>query len=151
LASEDERHYLFGYLEERFGIPEDLFKEYLLFRRKQSWQLIKSVPQISTAAQLKVIKVGLRVFQRVGAFVKPTTRMIQMFGHRATKAKLEIDEEQLAILLSGEELSVDLAIDRGYVILTLKGKRVLGLGFFINGKVRSQISRKELRKAMLFY
>jgi NOL1/NOP2/fmu family ribosome biogenesis protein len=151
LASEDERHYLFGYLEERFGIPEDLFKEYLLFRRKQSWQLIKSVPQISTAAQLKVIKVGLRAFRKVGAFVKPTTRMIQMFGHRATKTKLEIDEEQLAILLSGEELSVDLAIDRGYLILTLKGKRVLGLGFFINGRVRSQISRKELRQAMLIY
>jgi len=151
LASEDERHYLFGYLEERFGIPEDLFKEYLLFRRKQSWQLIKSVPLVSTAAQLKVIKVGLRAFQKVGSFVKPTTRMIQLFGCKATRAILEIDEEQLAILQSGKELPVDMAIDRGYVILTRKGKRVLGLGFFINGRVRSQISRKELRKAMLLY
>ena len=151
LASEDERHYLFGYLEERFGIPEDLFKEYLLFRRKQSWQLIKNFPQVSTAAQLKVVKVGMRAFQKVGAFVKPTTRMIQLFGCKATRAILEIDEEQLAILLSGEELSVDLAIDRGYVILILKKNRVLGLGFFINGRVRSQISRKELRKAMLLY
>jgi NOL1/NOP2/fmu family ribosome biogenesis protein len=151
LASEDERHHLFGYLKERFGIPEDIFKEYLLFRRKKSWQLIKNVNQVVYASILKVSKVGVRAFQKVGAYVRPTTRMIQVFGHRATKARLEIDEEQLSMLLKGEQLSVDLAVDRGYVILTLKDNRILGLGFFVNGRVRSQISRKELRQAMLIY
>lgn len=151
MASEDERHYLFGYLKERFGISEDIFEEYLLFRRKKSWQLIKNVNQVAYASILKVSKVGVRAFQRVGSYVKPTTRMIQNFGHRATKARIEIDEEQLSMLLSGEKLSVDLAIDRGYVILTLKDNRILGLGFFVNGSVRSQISRKELRQAMLIY
>jgi NOL1/NOP2/fmu family ribosome biogenesis protein len=151
LASEDERHYLFGYLKERFGIPEDIFKEYLLFRRKKSWQLIKNVNLVAYVSIFKVSKVGIRAFQKVGAYVRPTTRMIQIFGYRATKAMLEIDEEQLSILLTGEKLSVDLAIDRGYVILTLKDSRILGLGFFVNGRVRSQISRKELRQAMLIY
>jgi NOL1/NOP2/fmu family ribosome biogenesis protein len=75
--------------------------------------------------------------------------MIQIFGHRATKARVEINEEQLSMLLSGEKLSVDLAMDRGYVILTFKS-RILGLGFFLKGKIRSEISRKELRRAMLF-
>jgi NOL1/NOP2/fmu family ribosome biogenesis protein len=145
----DERHYLFGYLKERFGIPEDIFEEYLIFRRKKSWQLIKGVNQVAQASILKVSKVGIRAFQRVGSYVKPTTRMIQIFGHRATKARVEINEEQLSMLLSGEKLSVDLAMDRGYVILTFKS-RILGLGFFLKGKIRSEISRKELRRAMLF-
>jgi NOL1/NOP2/fmu family ribosome biogenesis protein len=151
LASEDERHYLFGYLKERFGIPEYIFKEYLLFRRKKSWQLIRKVNQVGYASILKVSKIGIRAFQKVGAYVKPTTRIIQVFGHRATKARFEIDEEQLSVLLTGEKLAVDLAVDRGYVILTLKDNRILGLGFFVNGRVRSQISRKELRQAMLIY
>jgi len=151
LASEDERRCLFGYLKERFGIPEDIFKEYLLFRRKKSWQLIKNVNQVTYASILKVSKVGVRAFQKVGAYVRPTTRIIQIFGHKATKAKFEIDEEQLAILLSGEKLSVDLGIDKGYVILTLKDNRILGLGFFVNGSVSSQLSHKELRQAMLIY
>ncbi len=151
MASEDERRCLFGYLKERFGIPEDIFKEYLLFRRKKSWQLIKNVNQVTYASILKVSKVGVRAFQKVGAYVRPTTRIIQIFGHKATKAKFEIDEEQLAILLSGEKLSVDLGIDKGYVILTLKDNRILGLGFFVNGSVSSQLSHKELRQAMLIY
>ncbi len=126
-------------------------KPCMLFKRKQSWQLVKNSHQIFSAARLKVSKVGLRAFQKVGAFVKPTMRLIQMFGNKATRAKIEIDKEQLAILLSGKELSVDLSIDRGYVILNLKNKGVLGLGFLINGNVRLQIYRKELRNAVLSY
>ena len=142
---------MLGYLEERFGIPQRIFDEYLFFRRKNSWQLIKRANYFREASTLKVSKVGLRAFQRVGAFVKPTTRMIQMFGHRATKAVMEIDEKQLAVLLSGERLTADLSMDKGYVILKLKNNRILGLGFFISGVVTSQISRKELKKEMLFY
>jgi len=151
LASEDERHYLFGFLKERFGIPEDSFEEYLLLRRNKSWQLIKNASQLEYASNLKVSKVGIRAFQKVGAFVKPTTRLIQIFGHSATKSKLDIEEEQLSIILSGEKFPVDLAIDKGYVILALNSKMILGLGFFVNGEVHSQISRKELRQAMLIY
>jgi len=77
--------------------------------------------------------------------------MIQVFGHRAAKGVVEVDEEQLAALLSGERLSADLPVDKGYVILKLKGNGILGLGFFINGAVISQISSRELKKEMLAY
>ncbi len=110
---------------------------------------MREAPQIYSASQLKVSKVGLKAFQRIGDFLKPTTRMIQIFGHTATKARLEIDERQLQRLLAAGELPFDLDLDNGYVILALRDNRVLGLGLFINGKVRSQIPRKELRKAML--
>ena len=99
--------------------------------------------------RLKVSKVGLRAFQKIGEFVKPTTRFIQLFGPAATKARLEIDDDQLRRLVAGEELSMAMDLATGYVILSYKKEQVLGLGFFINGKVRSQIPKKDLRKAML--
>jgi len=139
-------------MEDRFGIPEKVFDNYLLFKRKGSWQIINSgVLHAMTASQLKVSKVGLRAFQKIGVFVKPTTRLIQVFGTAATKARIEIDYKQLTRLVAGEKLSMNMDLDTGYVILVQRNGRVLGLGFFINGRVRSQIPKKELRQAMLVY
>lgn len=105
--------------------------------------------QLVAASHLKVSKVGLRAFQKVGAFIKPTTRFIQVFGHAATKARLEIGHAQLQRLLAGQGLHMDLDLGKGYVILALRQNPILGLGFFIDGKVRSQIPMKELRQCML--
>ncbi len=149
MAGEDDRHNIFSYIENRFGIPEALFDDYLLFSTKRSWVLIKNATQIAWAAQLKVSKVGLRAFQRVGNFVKPTTRFIQTFGRFASKAKLQINMGQLQTLLEGGEIPVDLKLDNGYVILSTEEDRVLGLGFLINGKIRSQLPKKEIRSVML--
>ncbi len=149
LAKEDDRLYLLTYIENRFGIPEALFDDYLLFSTKKSWLLIKRSLQIETASRLKVSKVGLRAFQRIGSFVKPTTRFIQTFGRFASKAKLQINMTQLQTLLGGGEIPVDLKLDNGYVVLAIGANRVLGLGFLINGKIRSQLPKKEIRSAMI--
>jgi NOL1/NOP2/fmu family ribosome biogenesis protein len=135
-------------MENRFGIPGRLFENYLLFKRKKSWRLLKNIPRDAEVSKLKVTKIGLKAFEKVGAFVKPTTRMIQIFGESATKARVEIDEEQLVGFLAGEELRVDLDLDAGYVILVLRKNRILGLGFFINGRVRAQIPRKQLTQVL---
>jgi len=110
---------------------------------------MKRSQHIETASHLKVAKVGLRAFQRVGNFVKPTTRFIQTFGRFASKAKLQINMVQLQTLLEGGEIPVDLKLDNGYVVLSTEEDRVLGLGLLINGKIRSQLPRKEIRNAML--
>lgn len=150
LASPDERRGLFGFLEERFGILEAVFDSYCLFRRKKSWFILHHSPGLFHASGLKVAKPGLKAFHRVGAFVKPTTRMIQIFGRFATKAKAEIDGPQLGSLLEGDEIILDQdQLTRGYVILTFKGADVLGLGFFKDGKVRNQISKRQLTDAMV--
>jgi NOL1/NOP2/fmu family ribosome biogenesis protein len=149
LAEEDDRHNLFSFLEARFGIPERLFDDYVLFERKKSWSIMKRSALLASAAQLKVSRVGLKAFQKVGAFVKPTTRMIQVFGHTATKARLEIDGEQLKCLADNEDLPMDLNLEKGYVILSLERDVILGLGFYGHGRVKSQIPRKELRRATL--
>lgn len=74
--------------------------------------------------------------------------MIQLFGHAATKARLEIDQAQLRSLWAGESLSLDLNLEKGYVILCLGRDTILGLGFYSDGRVRSQMPRAELGKAM---
>jgi len=149
LVGDVERHYLFSYLEDRFGIPEKVFEEYLMFKRKQSWMIIKNGPHIRLASQLKLSKLGMRAFHRVSAFIKPTTRMIQHFGYKSTKAKFGINEGQLLKLLEGESIPADLDLDDGYVILDLKNRWILGLGLLINGRVRSQLPRKEIRAIMV--
>ncbi len=110
---------------------------------------MKRSQHIGTASHLKVAKVGLRAFQSVGNFVKPTTRFIQTFGRFASKAKLQINMGQLQTLLEGGEIPVDLKLDNGYVILSTEKDTILGLGFLINGKIRSQLPKKEIRSAML--
>lgn len=139
-----DRHRLFAYLEARFGIPETLFDDYVLFERKKNWWLLRNSPFLPKASQIKVSLVGLKAFSPVGGFVKPSTRMIQVFGNWATRARCDIQDKDLQRLMAGDLLHTDLAVDNGYVILSLKGQ-ILGLGLLINGFVRSQIPKKELK------
>lgn len=69
--------------------------------------------------------------------------MIQMFGHLATKASVEMDEVQLHKLASGDPVEVELDLEDGYVILSFEDC-ILGLGLFIDGRIHSQIPRKEI-------
>jgi NOL1/NOP2/fmu family ribosome biogenesis protein len=149
LVGDGERHYLFSYLEDRFGIPENIFDDYVMFKRKQSWMIFKNGPHIRLASQLKLAKIGMRAFHRVSVFIKPTTRMIQYFGYESTKARFGINEGQLLKLLDGESIPADLDLDDGYIILDLGNRWILGLGLLINGRVRSQLPRKEIRAIMV--
>jgi NOL1/NOP2/fmu family ribosome biogenesis protein len=148
LADENERRFLLQYLENRFGIPESAFDEYLLFKRQTRWSIMKKT-SFHTAPQLKVSKVGTKAFQRVSSYVKPTTALIQIVGHAATRAVLEIDEGQLRSIMTDEDIIQELELDKGYVILKLRGDVILGLGFYADGRVRSQLPKKDLRMAML--
>ncbi len=139
-----DRHALFTYLENRFGIPETLFDEYLLFKRKKSWWLLRHSSFIVPASQFKISIAGLRAFRKINRFVKPSTRMIQIFGHNATRATLDLNRSEFESLEKGEPFREGLDIEDGYVIILYEG-RPLGLGLFINGSVRPQIPRKELR------
>lgn len=91
----------------------------------------------------------MKAFQQVGQFLKPTTRFIQLFGSRATKSTLVVSESDLVRLQQGKVLSLDLELSQGYVILKLDAARIIGLGLYVNGTVRSQLSAKALRVAML--
>jgi len=149
LAKNDSRQAVSAYLLERFGIPPAVLDEYYLFERKKGWFILGKSEQVKNGAHLKVSKVGLRAFRKVGQFIKPTTRFIQAFGRFATKAVYQLDMPQFKTLALAGEISVDLALEKGYVILTLEDDVVLGLGFYIHNTIRSQLPRSEIRETML--
>lgn len=132
-------------MEERFGISQEIFSDYLLFERKQSWWLLRNSSFFPETGRIKVSLVGMRAFSRVGGFVKPSTRMIQVFGKHATKARWDMDEPAFRRLSSGNPLKLDLPLENGYVVISMNG-HILGLGLLINGRLHSQIPRRELRQ-----
>lgn len=91
----------------------------------------------------------MKAFQRVGAYIKPATRMIQSFGHNASRARVDLNKHEVLRLLAGEPLPTSVDIDEGYVILSLRKNWILGLGLLVNGSIHSQLPRKTLRPHML--
>ena len=144
MAGEEDRHNLFSYLEGRFGISKGLFDDCLLFKKNKTWWLLKDSPLVKPTSQLKVRRIGLKAFQSIGIFIKPTTRMIQLFGHKAARAVLDINERDIQKLAAGGLIPAVMDIDNGYVILSFKS-RILGLGLLIDGMVRSQIPQKDIK------
>jgi NOL1/NOP2/fmu family ribosome biogenesis protein len=138
LAEESERANLIGYLEERFGMGPEVFDDYLLFRRKKTWWMVRVSPFISNAATLKVSMVGLKAFTNVAKFVKPTTEMIQVFGSKASKACFNISKGELDKLLAGDTLIAETTLEDGYVILCYQ-ENILGLGLLMKGSIYSQL------------
>jgi hypothetical protein len=104
---------------------------------------------LGDVSRIKTSRMGMKAFQQVGQFIKPTTRFIQVFGHHGTKAKWVVSEKQLLELMEGKGLAADLGVDPGYVILSLDETRVVGLGLYVNGLIRSQISKKALKREMI--
>jgi NOL1/NOP2/fmu family ribosome biogenesis protein len=144
LAGEDDRITLLFYLYERFGINKEIFDDYLIFSKKRTFWFLRKSPFIPEVAHLKIKRLGIKAFQEVGSFMKPTTRFMQYFGVHATKSIFTIDEKQLRQLVDGEQLPYNEALENGYVILSFKGE-ALGLGLLINGMVRSQLALDEVR------
>ncbi|MEJ2023738.1 MAG: hypothetical protein P8Y00_01725 [Deltaproteobacteria bacterium] len=149
LAEPGEREFLLEYLENRFGIGQNQFNDFLFFRKKKSWWICTEGPLFASVCRLRISRIGMKAFQQVGQFLKPTTRFIQLFGSWATKSTLVVSESELLRLQQGEVLYPDLELAQGYVILKLDEARIIGLGLYVNGRVRSQLSTKALRVAML--
>ena len=143
-ARDEDRRRILSYLEDRFGIPSAVFDDYLMFEKSRSWWLLRRSPHLDSMRSFKVFACGMKAFQRVGEFMKPTTRMIQVFGALATKAVVPLEEGQLQCMLDGKDLFLDQVLEDGYVILTLES-HVLGLGLSIRGRVRLQIRKGDLK------
>lgn len=131
-------------MDERFGISPSVFDEYLLYEKKNTYWFVRKSPLISGLGHLKIKRLGIKTFQKVGSFMKPTTRMIQYFGRHAAKAVFNIDLNMLRGIVSGEYIPVDTDMENGYIILLFKGQ-ILGLGLLINGTVRSQLPSQDVK------
>lgn len=144
-AEEGERGLLLAYLEERFGIPESVFTDFDLLCRKKTWWLLRKRASVNLPVRLKVSQVGLKAFDQVGRYLKPTTWMIQIFGHHATKGVYRLTKNEFETLLKGVPLNVDSPMEEGFVILHL-GEHVVGVGLLSQGKITSRIRRSEAQR-----
>jgi NOL1/NOP2/fmu family ribosome biogenesis protein len=131
-------------MEERFGIPRGIFDGFLLLKTSRSWHVLSNSAHFEQAVRLKSVQAGLKAFERVGSFIKPATRFIQLFGCHATKAVVKIDRFKLRRLLGGERIIPDYDWGKGYVILAVDGYGVIGLGLLVGGQVMSQLRAREL-------
>ena len=95
--------------------------------------------------RLKVSQVGLKAFDRVGKYLKPATRMVQLFGHLATKGVFGLTDLELEKLLRAEPLEVVSSMQDGFVILRSR-EHVLGVGLLMQGKISSRIRQSEARQ-----
>jgi hypothetical protein len=132
-------------MEKRFGISSSIFKDCLLFKHRNTWWLLKKPPSLPAPGRLKVEMVGLKAFQKVGSYIKPTTRLVQIFGSLATRAKWNLTERHLeGVVRDGAFDLRDIELEDGYVILCL-GDYTLGLGLLIQGKVKSLLPHRDLK------
>jgi hypothetical protein len=113
-----------------------------LFSKRKSWWLLRKPPGLNLPTRLKVSQVGLKAFDRVGKYLKPANRMIQLFGHYATKGIHSITNDELEKLLRAEPLEFDDKMEEGFVILRLR-EHVLGVGLLLDGKITSRIRQLE--------
>ncbi len=81
----------------------------------------------------------------MGKYLKPTTRMIQIFGHHATKGVYRLSDHEFERLLRGELLKVGTEMEEGFVILRL-GEKALGVGLLICGTISSRIRQSEANR-----
>jgi len=130
-------------------MPEELFSEYLLFSQKSGWYLLHASALTEDVSRIKVSRVGLKAFRKVGQFVKPTTRFIQTFGKFASRRVFQVSPETLSKLVAGEEIPVAQDYEKGYVILAINKTCILGLGFFIHGRIRSQLPGNQLKTTII--
>ena len=147
-ADEAERRQLFSYLEERFGIHEQVFADYDLFSRRKSWWLLRKATSVNLPVRLKVRQVGLKAFDKVGKYLKPATRMVQLFGHHATKGVYPLSESELENLLRAEAVVVGSRLEDGFVILRFR-EQVLGVGLLMQGRITSRIRQSALKQMVI--
>lgn len=130
------------YFEERFGIPLTAFAGFRLLERRKVYVLVHDSPQLERIASLKVHSIGLPVLRKMGRHLKPTTAVLQRFGHLATRNKVELVEAQMTNLLQNQELALRVECEPGYVVLCFAG-HILGCGLYTPGRLRSQIPHRQ--------
>ena len=143
---EPRRQIILGYFEERFGIPLAVFADYRLVERAKTYAILRESPHVEAVATLQVHTVGVTVLRKVRQHLKPTTVVLQHFGHQATRHIVTLTTSQLETLLQHHAFALTLAIQPGYVILRYQS-HILGCGLYLPGCLRSQLPFRQLRSS----
>jgi len=142
--TDEERAFVLGYLEERFGIPQAFFSTYEILKGVSNFWLFPKTPYLEKLTQLSVQTVGMLFLRKVSNYLKPTSAFLQRYGYLATKNIVVLTDELINVLKEKNKVEIVLDLDPGYVILKNKNW-ILGCGLYVPGKLISYLEPKILK------
>ncbi|MCP4658660.1 MAG: hypothetical protein GY856_24885 [bacterium] len=120
-------------LEERFGIPREIFDDYVVFRpnAKTVWiadRRLRLPPRPDPAA------VGMPFFHTRARYPRPTSAAAMKFGRHATRNVVDLDAQQVRELVAQRDVRLTSEQERsltgtGYVFARYRGI-VLTVGLY---------------------
>lgn len=127
--------------ETRFGIKAETFEKHTFWERGAGkiWAFAAEAP-----TPIAIEGLGMTMLRTRQEHWKPTTNAVQRFGKTATRNVIELDAEQAATFLDGEDQELDWAGDWGYLIASHRiggAHEPIGVGLFVYGELRSRIPK----------
>lgn len=127
------------YLEEKFGIPKNIMKRYLIIERKKKYWIASKDIEKADLTGLKIEAIGI-LLARKNRQIKPTTDAVQVFGKFATKNCIKLNKKQFEDVLKGMDIQTQQRAEDGYVIFFYQ-KMPIGIGLYRQRKVKNMIPR----------
>src|SRR3989344_3954025 len=121
---------IFNYLENRYGIPQEIFKKYELYSGSEE--------KISLGPKniLKfTINTGLLILRNE----KPTTSFFQTFGKYVSKNYIILDKEQTLDYIRGKDLEINSEL-QGFILIKYENFNI-GCGFIKNNLLKNQLPK----------
>lgn len=130
---------------ENYGIPPETFDDFTFWEKGAGkvWILHGEVP-----SPLAIEALGMLFLRTRQEHWKPTTDAVQRFGLHATKNVIELDREQAATFVRGDDQDIEWDGDWGYIFPAheIAGElEVLGVGLYLRGELRSMIPKGRRR------
>jgi len=141
-SSQDQKLVL-NYLEERFGIKQQLFDGFSFYSASKGRIYLGPKNLIDKP---KPVTGGILI-ARISRYIKPTTIFLQLFGKYVTKNIIKLNKERTVRFTKGENLGlsgneIQDALN-GYVLVTYLDFP-LGCGLLKGNQVRNMIPRPKL-------
>jgi NOL1/NOP2/fmu family ribosome biogenesis protein len=126
---------------DRFGLPADTFEGYTFWEKGAGkvWIFASDLP-----TPIDVEGVGMTFLRTRQEHWKPTTNAVQRFGREATKNVIELDADEAARFLAGEDLEPAWDGDWGYLIAAhdiAGGVEPIGVGLYVHDELRSVVPK----------
>lgn len=139
------RERVLSWWADRFGVAPDVFAGYTFWERGSGkvWIARGDAPDPLTAEGL-----GMLALRAGGEHWKPTTNVVQRFGHHADHNVIELSPAQTQQFVAGENQSVPWDGDWGYLIVgtPIDGTCVpLGVGLYVHGELKSMVPKGRRR------
>lgn len=131
---------LLSYFEGRFGLEPSAFDDFGLYMASRGRVYLGPRRIIDRP---RVVTVGLLV-ARTGGAIKPTTNLLQAFGRRVTKNRVELTRAQAIAYAKGDDLSLEegqlAGASDGYILLSYESFP-LGCGLLKKRSVKNMLPK----------